>query len=213
DEQTRWRATQTIMELGPEAKQLATALRSALRDANDPCRPHFAAALWHAERQNKDRQVSPAVRREVLNALTDALQRPNGPRRSAIACLGHLGPDAGEAVPALIPALGGPDAYVRAEALELLARLGPAAKAALPAVRERLKDESFDARTCAVAAVCRITPEDPEAISLVVRFLEDYPNSLPRLEDTLSALVPRAKHAAPYLRRALRPSNRDIYLS
>jgi HEAT repeat protein len=55
--------------------------------------------------------------------------------------LGHIGPEARAALPALIAALGDRDSNVRLWAVKALGELGPAAVTAVPSLRRMAKDE------------------------------------------------------------------------
>ena len=57
--------------------------------------------------------------------------------------LENMGPDAKDAVPALINALSDPDRGVRQASVKALGRIGPAAKAAVPALSRALKKGSW----------------------------------------------------------------------
>ena len=86
----------------------------------------------------------------------------------AAQALGAIGPDAREAVPALVGALRttfpdrglrGPDRYyadARAACAEALGRIGAEAKTALPALREALADKEPSVREAAQAAIERL---------------------------------------------------------
>jgi Flp pilus assembly protein TadD len=76
----------------------------------------------------------------TVSDLADALKRGDlRGRIGAARFLGRLGPEAVEAVPALIDALAAEEIIVRKEAAIALGRIGPAAEAAIPALTA-LKD-------------------------------------------------------------------------
>jgi HEAT repeat protein len=75
----------------------------------------------------------------------------------AAAALGWFGPDAKEAVPALIKALADPDLGVRLDAATALGAIGPDAKDAVPALqRIAEKDPTEFIRNAARAALDKI---------------------------------------------------------
>jgi len=65
----------------------------------------------------------------------------------------EIRPDAPQAVPVLIEALGDKDRLVRMWAANVLARIGPEAKAAIPALLPLLKEENSMNRGAADAAL------------------------------------------------------------
>jgi HEAT repeat protein len=65
-------------------------------------------------------------------------------RNGAAYQLAHMGPAAAPAVPALIDALGDPDAAVRYAVTVALREIGPAAKAAVPALKKVMDDDIND---------------------------------------------------------------------
>ncbi len=79
-----------------------------------------------------------------------------------------IGPEAKDAVPALIAALKDPDEKVRERAAESLDRIGPAAKDAVPALIAALKDSNEDVRNKAAGALRRIDPTAKEAAGVRV---------------------------------------------
>jgi HEAT repeat protein len=67
-------------------------------------------------------------------------------RRLAASALKGLGPEAREAVSALIEALTSPDEWVRLYAAQTLGRIGPKAAAAVPELLARARDQSLSRR-------------------------------------------------------------------
>jgi HEAT repeat protein len=75
-----------------------------------------------------------------------------------------LGPDAKDAVPALIETLGHPDWITRRTAAAALGRVGPAAKDAAPVVAETaVRDVKGDVRRVARFALTLMGPEARQA--------------------------------------------------
>ena len=62
------------------------------------------------------------------------------PAAHAAELLGRIGPEARQAVPALMEAMKAPDSVLCACAIEALGEIGPDAKQAIPAIVERLGD-------------------------------------------------------------------------
>jgi HEAT repeat protein len=100
-------------------------------------------------------------------ALEDA--SPDNRRRVAWS-LGQYG-KAG--VPALVKALKGPDAELRAEAASALAAIGPEAREAVAPLLAALDDRDSDLRREAAAALGRIGPQARAAVGPLTRLLKD----------------------------------------
>jgi HEAT repeat protein len=108
--------------------------------------------------------------------------------------LGLLGPDAGDAVPALVPLLTGEES-VRASAAETLGRIGPGAKAALPNLIAAFKDSN--AWRAAIRAVSRI---GKDAVPLLIEALKDPAVPIRAgSAEALGRIGTDAKRAVPHL--------------
>jgi HEAT repeat protein len=81
-------------------------------------------------------------------------------RSSAAHALGSIEPDASQAVPALIQALGDESEYVRAAAADALGEFGSQASDGVPALIEALGDEHGGTRSSAARALQDITGQD-----------------------------------------------------
>ncbi len=98
-------------------------------------------------------------------------------RRKAANALGAIGPDAGEAVPALAAALrDDPDPQVRGDAALALAKMAPASRTAVPALAEALSDENPLTRMNAALALFRLKEEARPAIPALTRAVKDPRN-------------------------------------
>jgi HEAT repeat protein len=95
----------------------------------------------------------------VIPALIEALKDRDGDvRRWAMELLGEFGPEAREAVPALIQLLKSP--VDQEWAMGILGRIGPDARDAVPALTEvLLKHPNAGVRKIASDALGKITPE------------------------------------------------------
>lgn len=93
----RWTSAHALGEIGPDALDaLAGLTGSAYNDPSPRVRVEAAVAIWRIDRRT----------RRVLRPLIDALKDPDElVRWIAAECLGDIGPDAAEAVPALEEAL------------------------------------------------------------------------------------------------------------
>jgi HEAT repeat protein len=93
----RWTSAHALGEIGPDALDaLAGLTGSAYNDPSPRVRVEAAVAIWRIDRRT----------RRVLRPLIDALQDPDElVRWIAAECLGDIGTDAAEALPALETAL------------------------------------------------------------------------------------------------------------
>jgi HEAT repeat protein len=124
-------AAEALAEIGPSAKQAARALVSALKSWDFLARPFAMKALM---------RIDPIQARTFVPTLMTGLKDRNpDERRCAAKSLAMMGPDAKEAIPALIDKLNDPD--VRVDAADALGRIGPAARQAVPALIAPLKDQ------------------------------------------------------------------------
>lgn len=93
-------------------------------------------------------------------------------RQVAAGALGAMGPEAVEAVPALIQALGDEDIFVRDGAAGALGAIGPEAKEAVPALIEALRNADVP-RSSAAWALGAIGPEAWDAVPVLIEALGD----------------------------------------
>jgi HEAT repeat protein len=94
-------------------------------------------------------------------------------RYQAIFALGAMGPDAGEAVPALAAVLAkDPDAEARHQAALALLKIGPPARAAVPELAEALDDEEPAVRMNVAILLHRLGPEARPAVPALIKALK-----------------------------------------
>jgi HEAT repeat protein len=134
-------------------------LLDRFRETKNPVsRRDLAHLLAHSEGQAEPilltlrgelRESDPAIRFAAARALT------------------LLGPDAAEAVPALVELLGSPHPALRAVAAKALAGVGRAAKPAVPGLKAMLEDARPELRTLAADALSRIDPDVSEALAVL----------------------------------------------
>ena len=98
-----------------------------------------------------------------VSSQTKALADDNPDVRSTAATvLGTYGPEARDAVPALVAALQDKDKHVRRSAAYALARIGPDARDAIPSLKEALKDPDPKLREAAAYAIKEIQNPTPK---------------------------------------------------
>ena len=95
-------------------------------------------------------------------------------RSAAAEALGRIGPDAKQAVPALIAALSDDEQEdaLHSAAAEALGLIGPAAKAAVPILKKRLEHPDPYVRVCAALALWKID-KDKSGAAVVTAGLND----------------------------------------
>ena len=87
--------------------------------------------------------------------------------------LGKLGPEAKEAVGALIPLLTDCVPAIQQSAADALGRIGPAAKEAAPALAARLTDGTPNVRNAAATALIEIGPDAQATVPVLTALLDD----------------------------------------
>jgi hypothetical protein len=109
---------------------------------------------------------------------TEALDSPDGAaRRKAVFALGAIGPDAGEAVPALAAILtDDAERETRSEAALALAKKSPASRPAVPALARALSDSEPLVRMNAAIALFRLKADARPAVPALIKALQDGAN-------------------------------------
>jgi HEAT repeat protein len=135
DARVRYRAAQTLAELGPLGKFAALELREALKDKNAFVRVKVAEALWKIEQT-----PAPILLPVLLDALKD---KDAGVRAAAPPVIALLGTKAKGALPALKEALKDKEFDVKLAAIAALGDLGPVAKDSAGDLLALTTDKSF----------------------------------------------------------------------
>jgi HEAT repeat protein len=135
DAKVRYRAAQTLADLGPQAKFAAPELRELLRDKNLYVRVKAAEALWKIEK-------TPAS--ILLPVLLDALKdKEAGVRALAPPVIALLGSKAKPALPLLVQLLGDKELDVKLSAIAALGELGSVAKESAKDLLALTADKDF----------------------------------------------------------------------
>ena len=150
--------------------------------------------VWQVKAQTQASQVVDFVR-QLQSQNVDV-------RLSAVKALARIGPEAKEAVPALIAALKDKDDGVRSFAAEALGRIG---KEAVPALIVALKDQNAGVRNSAVYTLGRIGPEAKEVVPALIAALKDKDDGVRSF--AAEALGRIGKEAVPALIAALKDQN------
>jgi HEAT repeat protein len=135
-------------------------------------------------------------------------------RPHAIKILAMIGPEASEAVPALIETLRDADDETRREVQFALASIGPAAAPAVPELTESLESENEEVQYSAVYALGRIGEQAKDACPNLLKLLgreEEFPRiaavwALTRIDPGRPEII---ETGLPILTEALQ-SDRDL---
>ncbi len=182
DASQRMAAVSILMEIGPGAEGVTSALIDALGDPNPTVCEAAASTLRrfgsqissdlrqalhghraHSVRARAAQALAPlaASDPEVMNALIRATSdRSSIVRRVSTEVIGEAGSAAGGVVPALTEALLDEDPDVRASAATALGRIGPAADAAIPALTVANLDAVTRVATAAREALTKVEIHD-----------------------------------------------------
>jgi HEAT repeat protein len=120
DASVRYRAAETLAQLGPLAKFAVPELRETLKDKNGVVRVKAAEALW---------KIAPLPVSVLMPVLLQAMKdKDPGVRAAAPPVIALMGAKAKTALPALVEALNDKDFSVKIAAISALGDLGPVAK-------------------------------------------------------------------------------------
>ncbi len=227
DAKVRYRAAQTLAELGPLAKFAAPELREALKDKNALVRVKVCEALWKI-----DQTPAPILLPILLDALKD---KDAGVRAAAPPVIALLGTKAKGALPALKAALKDKEFDVKLAAIAALGDLGPIAKdsagdllalttdksffllepfvgaalgnlgdSVVPALITALAEKSPERRRVAAYALGSMGPAAGPAIAGLAKALQyDDPATRQHAVRALGRIGPDAKPALPQLEKIL----------
>jgi hypothetical protein len=152
-------AAASLGAMGPKAKNAVPALVEALKDERAEVRVEASRALA-------------AIGEAALQPLTKALGDKDRQTRMG-AALGHMGPNAKSATPALMDALEDPDIPVRCHAAQALWRVSGKANLSVPVLAEALTHTKAAVRKSAATALALIGPEAWRAVPALGKALND----------------------------------------
>ena len=218
NDDVKLRAVEALGALGPQAKEAAPILLSKLFSSEDP-------VFWRRLSTLGEWPVSALGQikcKETIAPLIAQLDQPWQTEDSdayfaVVQTLGEFGPDAGAAIPKLMPlleklgsariviaeALGkigdetvvpalvklldDPNRFVRSSGARALGYMGPRAEEAIPALLRQLQDKEQSPRHFAVEALGKIGPKAAGAVPTLLRWARD-PNAAIRRDTVAAAL-------------------------
>jgi HEAT repeat protein len=165
-------AAWALWQIGEDAAPATDALVQALSygggvgwSVKTDCRQHAARALARIGRS----AVPPLIR-----ALQGADRKKGAVARRGVAmALGLIGPEAKNAIPALVEALSDADPLVRGEAAVALSRIDPTADGVVAALSRALADSDYGVRNNVAKALGRCGPAAKPALAALKKTLRD----------------------------------------
>lgn len=160
-------AAQALGEIGPDAADAIPVLAGLLEDFDDM---HVLGGV-HVAGSASDAlaRIGPPAVSVLLEAFR---HRDARVRREAAGALGHIGPAAREAVPALIGAASA-DADVGPYAIRALGKIGPVNHAVVPAIVQALKSPQEETIISAMDAIGEIGPAARNATPALTPVMKD----------------------------------------
>ncbi len=215
-------AMSLLGEIGPQARQTIPAVAQALGDPDPELRCRAPEALWRIE--GRPERLVPTLIALVECREEDAPEGatwwdPSYIRCRAAALLGAIGPEARQAVPALIQAIKDQDSVLCVPAIDALAEMGLEGKQAIPAIVGHLGDQraatvvpiphgiQFVGETAWIA-LGKMGPD--AAIPLIPALKHKDKNVRMRAALALHDLGPQAKPAVGALAAALKDPEEEV---
>ena len=191
--QVRWKSAELLGAIGPPARPHA---ELALIDALDDEDPHVRKVVA---------QAIESVGVEDPRCVPRLIEMLDGPHSVAAArTLARFGPQAREAVPALIRLLDHEVVEVRWNAARTLGKIRMPALAAVPHLIEQLKDPATPVREHAAEALGDIGPEAKAGIPALIAALGDEDTRVRRdAARALGFMGPEARQAIPQIEKLL----------
>lgn len=158
DQEVRRAAALALLQLEPGPEIMAPLIAKVFENASDEARADMIDAVS-------------TLGAAAVPRMIKALEYP-AIRQQAVEILGRLGPDAAEAVPALLEHIEDEDAELRADILTSLGHIGPGAKAAVEAVMKAMEDEEEEVVVSAIFALGKIGPDAVDCAAGIKGLLE-----------------------------------------
>lgn len=201
DEDVRWNAAYSLVEISPDAKEAIPALKEALKDSSGHVRLNAASALHKMGTANEEliapirellQSSDPLMRinaadfllsydvpvKEVLPVLLQAINNPNVKTQEAAAeVLSNLDELPKEALPGVLQALPTVSAKARENLIQAISTMGLTAASAVPALTDELHDGDSSVRDKAATALGKIGPGAKKAIGSLVDVANKDPES------------------------------------
>ena len=201
----RYRAIQTLIDLGPLAKFAAPDLREMLTDKHGQVRVKAAEALWKI-----DKTPSVTLMPILLAALKD---KESSVRAAAPPVIVLFGAKAKPALPALMEALKDKEFEVQFAAIAALGDLGPVAKESAGALLDLTKDEKSFLLLEPFVGAALTNLGDGTIPILATALTSEMANRRRVAAYALGSMGPKAASAAEALAKALQyddPATRQL---
>ncbi|MCI0615836.1 HEAT repeat domain-containing protein [bacterium] len=204
DEDVRWNAAYSLVEISPDAKEAIPALKEALKDSSGHVRLNTAAAL-HKMGTAKEELIAPirellqssdplmrvkaadfllsydVAVKDVLPVLLQAINNPDvKTQETAAEVFSSLDEMPKEALPAVLQALPSVNAKTRENLIRAISTMGLTAASAVPALTEALHDRDSSVRDKAATALGKIGPGAKKAIGSLIDVANKDPESFVR---------------------------------
>jgi HEAT repeat protein len=204
DEDVRWNASYSLVEISPDAKDAIPALKEALKDSSGHVRLNAAAALHKMGIAKEEliaplrellQSADPSMRvnaadfllsydvplKDVLPVLLDAINNPNvKAQETAAEVFANLGELPKDALPGVLQALPSTSAKARENLIRAISTMGLTAASAVPALTNQLHDSNGSVRDKAATALGKIGPGAKKSIGTLVDVATKDPESFVR---------------------------------
>jgi HEAT repeat protein len=217
DPQVRRGAREAMAVVDQTGETIASALEQMIGHEEPEVVMDFLSSLLVRHRASmpllrhpKTWQFAPRAR-PVLKVVIGAIGHEQAAiRQGAMYAVRAVGPDAKEAVPALIRAFEKGDLDERVWSAQALAAIGPAATQAIPVFVEALKDQQKPVRQEVIEALGALGPAAKDAVGpLIEAFRDADHNERMVITDAFQRIGPAAKDAVGPLIEAFRNADHN----
>ncbi len=162
-----------LLNEDPNVRNAAAFAVLQLEPGSEVVAPLFAEAFGKASEEARVDMISAiaSLGGQAVPRLVVGLEYPNV-RRQIIEVLGEMGPEAAEAVPALLKHVDDEDPATRADIFVTLGHIGPAAKAATEAATKALQDSEQEVQSSAVYALGSIGPDAAVCADQIIKLMD-----------------------------------------